>query len=108
MRTLKFRIWNTKGKCFYTDEHVKANFFNYIEKMPDEPIMQFTGLLDRHGKEIYEGDVVKSRIDDETDQWVIDMSDFGWFRSPIGHAFDNSWIEFEIIGNIYESPELAK
>lgn len=56
MRTIKFR--------FYDKTEKKMRYFDGIWNMPQpdydfDEIYQFTGLLDRHGKEIYEGDIVK-------------------------------------------------
>lgn len=109
MRTLKFRIWNTKGKCFYTSDHVKANFFNFIEKMPDQPIMQFTGLLDRHGKEIYEGDIVAIK---DTNNHVVHFHNgmSGWFtgekESICQYGLGLIHNQSEVIGNVLENEEL--
>ena len=130
MKTLKFRIWNTRGSCFYTDSHVKANFFNFIENMPDEPIMQSTGLLDPHGKEIYEGDIVCMK---NVNYKMI--KEVGWkgkedgffeiFWSEETASFHKKELQFreldigtylwvmgtetlEIIGNIYENPKLLE
>lgn len=51
---------------------------------------------------------VESRIDGEVQRRTIDMSDgVSWFFGE-GHAFDNTWIEFEVIGNIYKNPTLIQ
>lgn len=118
MRTLKFRIWNTKNKCFYTDEHVKTNFFSFfIERMPGEPIMQYTGLLDKNGKEIYEGDIVSCEdkygvveYDPQQGGFIIlfqphnekQKSECAYLASTYPSPIK------EIIGNIYQNPELLK
>ena len=109
MRTLKFRIWNTKEKCFYTDDYVKANFFNFIERMPDEPIMQFTGLLDRHGKEIYEGDIVQDEYNRKEEVAYITPRFIPFFKTE-PYQTDTEWIpeEIEVIGNIYQDEHLLK
>lgn len=76
-------------------------------------VMMWTGLLDSHGKEIYEGDVVKP-IDVircpyvvfwETDlaMWRVKATQNIYFRWQ--KLADHSW---EVIGNIYENPELVK
>lgn len=108
MRTLKFRIWNTKGKCFYTSDHVKANFFNFIEKMPDQPIMQFTGLLDRHGKDIYEGDILKENLSFGGHKSVEYIGNGFWCKNENGDRSMPTEEYREVIGNIYENPELVK
>jgi len=74
------------------------------ERLPNEVIiMQFTGLKDRNGKEIYEGDVLKHRSLIHT----IMVHAFHGFRFMFGKdqlvAADTAG---EVIGNIYENPEL--
>ena len=61
------------------------------------PIMQFTGLLDKTGKEIFEGDVV-DRMGFRFQVWFRNQS---WFP-------DNLDENTEIIGNIYSNPELLE
>jgi len=65
MRELKFRAWIYKNsgetsitqRMVYSQGDLEA-FFEQAEMWVDTPIMQFTGLHDKNGKEIYEGDVV--------------------------------------------------
>jgi len=77
-------------------------------------VMQFTGLKDKNGKEIYEGDIVKRR-------WTVDGSDETGFYLFICELKDQRWLHSvkegwsdifentdEIIGNIYENPEFVK
>lgn len=61
------------------------------------PLMQYTGLKDKNGKEIYEGDVVKDFFDD-----IIIVK---WL-TPYA-TFNISHFEYEIIGNIHENPEVV-
>jgi hypothetical protein len=71
-------------------------------------VMQFTGLLDKNGKEIYEGDIVRR----PTGQ-IIDVR---YFTYHSGEAAGQVYLirgyqytlEDEILGNIYETPELMK
>ena len=77
----------------------------------DLKIMQFTGLLDKNGKEIYEGDIVKNDFNSVTlpsPMKVVSLWDlftrFGIYREMYGN-FPKAE-RLEIIGNIYETPEL--
>ena len=72
------------------------------------PLMQFTGLLDKNGREIYEGDVIK---------WIHKHGDFEPTEqvSTVEYQkYSDGWIGYEvfndaeIIGNLYENPELLK
>jgi uncharacterized phage protein (TIGR01671 family) len=73
--------------------------------------MQFTGLLDKNGKEIYEADIIKTTTDKlMAITWSERFASFcierdGWaFQHWFGEAMEAN--ECEIIGNIHESPEL--
>lgn len=76
------------------------------------PWMQFTGLLDKNGKEIYEGDVVRgSNSYDMEVFWMETSACFGifWLAGNLAceDTLQNHMAEhFEVIGNIYENPEL--
>ena len=154
MREIKFRAWDGKEMhCLsepYLDGHLGVMRMDYM-KMPDTnaiTLMQFTGLLDKSGKEIWEGDILAhtswiqnkahgSPQDDFSDKTVIEgvplrlnknpfpvHLDFisnpyriveyvteqfyqatGFFRPFVGSCSPK---EFEVLGNIYEHPELLK
>lgn len=84
----------------------KANNFN--PKNPEVILMQFTGLLDKNKKEIYEGDIVEMKgyhfSKFEVKVHLVRFTDTGFFEL---WYFDDD-PEIEIIGNIYENPELMK
>lgn len=117
MREIKFRAWDKKENsmsCFYgftlnTDEELKAHI--------DCIVMQFTGLTDKNGKEIYEGDIMRYTIGEQSSVSFVVWSLDGWrFNSyMVGgsmglydcvSANPRKHEKAEIIGNMYESPEL--
>lgn len=84
-------------------------------------LVQYTGLKDKNGKEIYEGDIVNiADIYDQVnfggkrtyEKKEVEYQDFGWlpFITPggIDCSFMYSDTDCEVIGNIYENPELIK
>lgn len=142
MRDFKFRAWDKVYKTMIyniqriydglSDEdsgidqdklyasNLSKSCFGYNLNDPDIEVMQFTGLKDKNGKEIYEGDTGKSWYDRSLIwevYWNDDDARF-WLRSGIREYGDMNcsddleagvnWLEFEVIGNIYENPELLK
>lgn len=86
--------------------------FEYNDITDSVELMQFTGLHDKNGKEIYEGDILQIDVDKA---WVMWNDKYGYFQLvPIGdYYFDSDVIgqalEYtkpEVIGNIYENKEL--
>lgn len=123
MREIKFRAWDGKKMIYCGHVQPMFNMASLIgcaatlvdtEYMDDFSIssgenivlMQFTGLKDAKGKEIFEGDVVKC-LDGYSATVSWDDKHAGWdpFGSYEGAEWDKS---VEIIGNIYENPELLK
>ena len=121
-REIKFRIWyRTKKEMslpdwldengnVYRDEGYAAP--NYMKKETYE-LMQYTGIKDKNRVEIYEGDIVK-RLDTTIGKvtWECDYKALGFHLNSDGKLMDvinpySSW-SLEVIGNIYENPDLMK
>ena len=116
MKEIKFRAWiEDKDRC--SGEKNGDNWMEYrlkdISEKYEFPLMQYTGLKDKNGLEIYEGDIVKwddtdatGYIDymDETTEYIVDEYKTGDERSK-GHSL-SSLGEVEVIGNIYENKNL--
>lgn len=125
MREIKFRAWlKNKNKMVLSDNTCGGlrDFFDEIRLEHNGfggmYLMQFTGLKDKNGKEIWEGDIVKM-LDDWIDHYTLYSNhqiEFGsgTFRLENGvplsdclnESNDFELCNFKVIGNIYENPEL--
>lgn len=152
-REIKFRAWDNDNELFsyfdFTDliklmeeidsfeSYFSKSYFNKVDEKTGNPLlMQFTGLTDKNGKEIYEGDIVKyqsfANWDDNTDslkrhigvvkfidnhlhypacyciEMVIEGRNGGYHNlskhEPL-HKTCATW-GLEIIGNVYENPNI--
>lgn len=118
MREIKYKAFLIKQKficdVLWIDIHEETVWVEYapdsISFFPfDEvEIMQFTWLLDKNGKEIYEGDVVRVYNDDIA-QIVFKKCIILWKTKSSDYMLCNmEWEDFEVIWTIYENPELIK
>lgn len=118
MREIKFRAWFGKFKEMYTVKMIDlqkeiAYFDKYnYRSFYDIELMQYTGLYDKKGKEIYEGDIVKLRANHGIgvvkyyDEWGAFVIEYIKPR-PLAVLGMNYYKEdIEVLGNIYENPEL--
>lgn len=123
MRDIRFRRWNGKvmEDCgiIDIDDKRSMDYYNWFDGYSGEtmsfekaPIMQYTGLKDKNGKEIYEGDILNDGNQIMEVKWFDKFSCFclvadRWmFPHFFGEASDPD--NCQVIGNIYENPELLK
>lgn len=124
MREIKFRAW-CNGSMLNDDEIIIVNGtareYNHgdLTGYVESHLMQYTGLKDKNGVEIYEGDVVKGN---HKDNFIIEAINGGLQMYNISYygqehneliaeatcnAQTKSWLmNSEVIGNIYQNPEL--
>lgn len=111
-REIKFRAWDSKSQRMYYQgepdlEDIQSFFYHYNDS---DELMQFTGLSDKNGKEIYEGDILKSSpysIGAVLFRNGVFLSEENRDGEPFCYPAFHFSIS-EIIGNIYENPELMK
>ena len=109
-RPLEFRVWDEKYKAW----DAPGTHMVYPEnlRIQGRILTQFTGLLDKNGKKIFEGDILKEpaygrRYD--YDPIIIEYKDYrGEENTVCGLVLPEEPEECEIIGNIFENPELLK
>lgn len=130
MREIKFRVWDKNKKAMYNDVYIKwlspelkrATEYTYndfgdlsflqlndaLKNDKEYILMQYTGLKDKNGKEIYEGDILKAKSQGTEYIGKVYYDEAQWFGAGdyLHHAVKNS--NAEIIGNIYSNPELIK
>lgn len=115
MREIKFRFWDSNnwmlGKLTLVEECGIIDMawsWDYAD--------QYTGLKDKEGKEIYEGDIIRFYYKGKgwgilvLVKWMDDRASFGWtYRRAFG-TFEDMMDDFEIeiVGNIHEHPELLE
>lgn len=127
MREIKFRAWHPLAQKMATIDALDFMLDSYRAHagkssgsghLADIELMQYTGLTDRQGKEIYEGDIVKSETDTFHGAVFFENGCF-WVRECMSHVDEGLYddreketrwsinLNWDIIGNVYEDPELT-
>jgi uncharacterized phage protein (TIGR01671 family) len=124
MRTIKFRAWDIKNKRFWHDVEQEydglgrddneynwqvSSFADYLDDPDRYDVQQYTGLKDKNGKEIYEGDIITlTGISIHGPEEVsFDYGAFGINGTSFCYGQEElNWEDFKVIGNIYENKDL--
>ena len=134
MRDIKFRVWDKETKHMHIcgeDVHDTINFeietnrayyYNLqngcgsLREDSNYVLMQYTGLKDKNGKEIYEGDIIKICAEglggEAIGKIVYDEYDLAFvLKNEVEELSECLWYaeqQLEVIGNIYDNPELLR
>ena len=106
MQRIRFRAWDEANREMYDVKLLQWE--QHGEKIAEgqDPVMQYTGLNDKNGKPIFEGDILKSG----KNPWIVEFigSSFMMHQNYLPFLNGERFIHerVEIIGNIYENPEL--
>lgn len=123
MREIKFRAWHKEKKEIVKVEEIDFmnKVINYIDNdyennrqeiigacFEDIELMEYTGLKDMRGKEIYEGDILFESSGEEYFKVVFEDGSFRLESEEYSLLLKNYAHICEVVGNIYENSELIK
>lgn len=132
MREIKFRIWDKDYECMWNGSELYLSFFkNEIYVAPwdsdrgfDEYVLMQYVCNDTFDKEIYEGDIIKRTdltptenhygkeevglVEYKNAQFILRISKDDYYEISSDGLFNFDMADYEVIGNIYENPELLE
>lgn len=122
MREIKFRAWEESAEFMVDNFETKDCFQSVLtgenEYTYDYTIMQYTGLKDKNGKSIYESDIVSDHVGIGVVKYAtynaafrvcyVNGEDKGFCKWFADYALKGERESIEVIGDIYENPELIK
>ena len=123
-REIKFRAWDKTNKCWLKSIYIAQDGWimdnNIDDGRDDVDIQLFTGLKDKNGKEIYEGEILENKIEEMIISVYWDMTGANWKFNEYSDRMDDgvgrgNW-DFKMgvaknskaIGNIHENKDLLK
>ena len=111
MREIKFRAWDASQKYMaYQGTPDLESIQSFMHHFGDKKLMQYTGIKDKNGKEIYEGDIFKIGAEKEVFEVRFEHGCFMAFCNgkPYGLIGELQICFIDIIGNIYQNAELLQ
>lgn len=126
MREIKFRAWDDLKKImfdvwdirFLPDGEIRINEGEYFSK--DVGLLQYVGIKDRYGKEVYEGDIIRKDVEYNQRSYEAHYKviyEYTGFYLELLNSYEDikagiivsfPYGDFYVIGNIYENPELLE
>ena len=117
MERFKFRVWDKERKCFFNDDEVviypngEESFFNADYDFTECVVEQCTGLKDKNGKLIYEGDIVQMSYPYyPQNKYLVKWGDCCWElwlkNGFVYIIYEKMSLSMEVIGNIHKNKDL--
>ena len=135
MRPIEFRAWDKDTETMFIPEYISGDgkvyedigvsFQQELSERKNVILLQFTGLKDRSGREIYEGDIVDyfeevgaEKGEEKETVAEVKFGDGGFFidgyrmfkdvKGYMANFIGPKWDKVKVIGNIYQNPELLE